>query len=158
MKPIIVGLNNPHSEKPKDALVPWPAGCTGDQIVRMAALADRYFDSDEYLESFVRLNLWGGRELPTGRGSTDLLRRDGQQIVRDYLKERRDAILLGSKVWHCVTNLTPPSFFESRQLGDATCWYLPHPSGINRIYNDESNRRKAGEIIVQVARAAEVTT
>lgn len=151
MKPLLIGLHNPYSPLPKLALVPYPPGSTGARMLDMLQLADPAFDADRYLESFDRVNVWKGQELPTGRGSMNLLLREGRRIYRDVLAHRRVAVILGSKAWAAVMNRTPPDWFTEHAVRESRVWYVPHPSGLSRIYNDERLRRKSGELLASLS-------
>lgn len=152
MKPLLIGLNNPLSPRPRDALVPWPRGCAGARLVEYVQLVAPDFTADEYLDVFERRNLWQGRELPSGRGATNLLLREGRQLFAECVAQPRTVVLFGAKVWYCVLNRTPPSRFECQAVRDSTFWYVPHPSGLNRAYNDHNNRSRAGAVLLALAR------
>lgn len=155
-KPALVGLNNPFSPRPSHALVSWPAGCPGHRVLSMIQEVEPDFSEDEYLDAFWRMNLWRGLELPEGRGSMALLQTEGRHLLRTLTEEPRDVVLFGVKVWYCVLNRQPTMtpWFESLDVNGSTFWKLPHPSGLCREYNDESNRRRAGEILLRLARSS----
>lgn len=157
MKPLLVGLNNPHSPLPSMALVPYPPGCTGARLLDMIRLADPAFDDDLYLTAFDRTNVWKGRELPTGRGSMNLLLREGRRIHRCIVTHHRTAVILGAKAWAAVMNRTPPQWFECADVLGARIHYLPHPSGLNLIYNDDSAQRRAGALLLSLIGPRSIT-
>lgn len=158
MKAIIIGLNNPISPRPDDALLPYPAGCTGHRLLELLQLADPSFDEADYLETFERRNLWRGMELPIGRGKTALLRREGRRLLDYCTAEPREVVLLGAQVWSAVTNRTAPSWLQSKTIADSVFWYVPHPSGLNRIYNKIDKRADAGRLLLEVARRTRTFT
>jgi hypothetical protein len=151
-KPLLIGLNNPLSPRPRDALVPWPRGCAGARLVEYTQLAAPDFTTDEYLDAFERRNLWPGRELPRGRGATNLLLREGRSLLAECVSAPRTVVLLGAKVWYCVLSRTPPQSFDYQHVHGSTFWYVPHPSGLNRAYNDHANRARTGAVLLSLAR------
>ncbi len=154
MKPLLVGLNNPHSHIPRHALLPYPARATGARLLDMVRLVDPTKDEGWYLEAFDRTNLWKGQDLPTGRGSTNLLLGEGRRLFQQIRRDKRTAVLLGSKVWAHVVNRTPPPWYSSAVIDGATVYYVPHPSGLNRVYNDDTARRRAGQLLISIANAS----
>lgn len=153
MKPWIIGLNNPLSSRPRDALVPWPGRCTGKRLVEMAREVDPSFDETEYLDSFVLRNLWPGRVLPAGKGSEKLYRVAAAELKREIeLAQPRALILLGSRVAAMIGSVKQWQAFTSFGHEGRTYWYVAHPSGRCFTYNDPANRKRCGEIVLSVAR------
>lgn len=150
MKPLVVGLNNPLSRHPDDALVPYPPGCAGWRLWQLMREVRPSTTMEEYANAFDRRNLWRGKRLPEGRGSAAAYRAEGQ-IVRDACDRREDVVLLGVRVWDAVTDLAPPSWFGHKDVGSVRYWFLPHPSGRNVLYNSAKFRRRAGELLVRLA-------
>jgi hypothetical protein len=145
MKPLLIGLHNPHSSKPSHALLPWPAGCAGHKLLELMQYVEPTFTTDDYLEAFERTNLWGGQELPEGPGKRALLDRDGRRLFRYAVKEPRHVVLLGTAVWSCILNrVCAPDWFTSCVVRGSTF--------LNRIYNTHENRRRAGHVLMEVAR------
>jgi uracil-DNA glycosylase len=153
MKPYIIGLNNPLSARPRDALVPWPGRCAGWRLVQMVHAVDPAFDETEYLDSFVLRNLWPGRVLPHGKGAEVLYRRAAAELRREIEAEQpRAVILLGARVAAMLGTVKQWPVFTSYAADGRAYWYLAHPSGRCFLYNDPENRRRAGEILLAVAR------
>lgn len=154
MKTLLVGLNNPLSPRPSHALLYYPVGSTGHRLLELIRGVDPSFDADDYLDAFERLNLWPGRELPEGRGSTALLQAEGRRVLKRATAEPRDVVLLGTKVWYCVLNRQPTMtpWLGSVEVGGSRFHKLPHPSGLCREYNDDELRRRAGELLLGLAR------
>lgn len=157
MKPLLVGLNNPISNDPADALVPWPVGCTGDRLLGIIQAARPKFEMVDYLHAFDRINLWGGRKLPSGARGARMLANEGTRLLRRLEGgPPRDVVLLGVKVWAAVmtrhahaTTLALP-FFSSREVGAVRCWYFAHPSGRCFVYNEPGRKQRAAEILVSI--------
>lgn len=155
MRPLLVGLNNPHSVRESDALLHYPRGATGWRILEMIRLADPAFTADDYLEAFDRRNLWPGCELPDGRGRAKYFQSHGRALLRELDGTGRDVVLFGKIVWASVLDRNAPPKFTSQEKLGCTFWYLPHPSGLCRDYNAEENRLRAGQILRGLTRAAE---
>lgn len=147
-KPLIVGRDNPYSQDPRYALFYEPAGATG------ASLCFRILEMDprDYMRVFDRANLCvGGWSKPTARES-----------ARAILERPRKAlILLGKDVAEAFGLGRDWEFLESTELlsqhkrerGRFQVVYrtptivLPHPSGRNRLWNDQMLRRRAREAV-----------
>lgn len=150
MRPLIVGLHNPLSPHPADALVPYPSGCAGWRLWMMMRDVVPRFSRDTYLHGFDRRNLWRGRELPSGKGSTAAYRSEGD-LVLSACHGRTDVVLLGARVWDSVAMCLAPSWFECKEvLPGIRFWRIPHPSGRNFIYQSMANRRRAGLLLVDL--------
>lgn len=129
MRPVLVGMNNPLSEKPEHALYPMPSGATGHRIWQM--LHERTGASRAaYLRAFDRRNVldsrtWN-REAARSAGLTMWLSLEGRTVV-----------LLGREVLRAMgLGQTAPLEWHL----DTQRWcYMPHPSGLNHWYNDPVN-------------------
>lgn len=138
-KPLLVGEMNPYGADPDYALYPLPEHASGGRLQRILGLT-----RDEYLDKFDRANLCEGKwSMPAARRrATELL--NGEHDVY---------ILLGRKVADAFRHPGASPFttsFSYRSLvvvGDAEALlnpplvqkvrvYLPHPSGLNRVWND----------------------
>ena len=148
---ILIGLNNPLSEKPGDALAPFPSlHPSGHKLFEMLREVDQHFTLDDYFESFERYNLWPGRDLPVGSGTTALLRREGRRLLRICVKSTRCVVCFGSQVWSSVVMRTPPSWFEYQFKMGSQFWYLPNPSIRNRLYNDHERRHRTAQVLLNL--------
>lgn len=148
MKPILIGLNNPVSQRPGHELYPLPEGCTGHRIWRM--LHDRTSATmSQYLETFERRNLVRAVEYDRMKG-----RARAYEIVVELRGSGRTVVLLGNAVreafdWvmrgeglldqSCASGI-PPLLVHPQEAGGCTWRQIPHPSGRNLFYNDEKNR------------------
>lgn len=151
MKPLIIGLNNPLSARPADALLPWPTKATGFRLLELIRLIDPEFSMDDYLDAFERTNVWPGRELPSGRGRANQLRSQGRKLLEYCTLEPRSVALLGAQVWASVLDRDPPRWFECQLIRGSTFYFLPHPSGANRLFNEAHRRAAAGRILLALA-------
>lgn len=135
-RPLLVGELNPFGGSESFALYPLPAHCSGGRLARILGLEPR-----QYLRAFDRANLCSGRwSLPAARARAE-----------ELLTEDRDVyVLLGARVARafCVAFLP----FSSIEHGvykpgraSKSCWFvqLPHPSGLNRSWNEPGSVDRA---------------
>jgi uracil-DNA glycosylase len=122
-------------------------GSSGDRLARMAGMAGRV----ELLERFDAVNLLGRWPGPAGKGAAWPSGRAVRAAARRPL--RGVAVLLGSRV--------------ARAYGlDAAGWWtwvrgerfvavvVPHPSGVNQLYNSLEVREATGAALAQALRRA----
>lgn len=95
MKPVLLGMCNPHSDDPAMALWPKPEGATGHRILQMMREAASSVTVAEYLAGFDRRNL-----LPTKRWDKEAAHRTGPK-VREQL-EGRTVVVFGREVWNAL--------------------------------------------------------
>lgn len=141
MKPVLLGMNNPLSENPRHALFPYPPGCAGWNLMRLAGFEER---QREWLEMFERRNILNGQEWDSERARI---------VGRELRAELRDrvVIVLGSEACAAVW----PEALLARQYewrrfqpawrgerGPPGGWWarLPHPSGRCRDWNSDYHR------------------
>lgn len=126
-RPVLLGMNNPVSSNPDHALYPHPPGCAGYNLQQMSGLS-----RSEYLRLFDRQNLISGRAWNEAEA----------RAARPELRERlagRTVVLLGSPVNSAMragTDHELAPIFVWRPDGHGG-WMakVPHPSGLNRQYN-----------------------
>lgn len=133
MKPVIIGMNNPLSQRAGFELYPHPPGCTGYRLWKML-FARTGVSRKEYLEAFERRNLVTGVAWNAAAG------RDSAARMRDGLRGRV-VLLLGRAVQQCFD--VPPLLVHPQYIDGVTWRQLPHPSGRNLWYNDMDNIRVA---------------
>jgi len=146
-KPMLVGMNNPQGNKP---LVPYPTNCTGYRIYQMLNAKTGAFRID-YMNSFERLNLVDGHAWSAGAA------RANREAVLTRLRGRT-AVLLGRAVWQALALPPTAPGLSVRPMeirgGDACVegewFYLPHPSGLNRWYNDPENVDLAATLLAKL--------
>lgn len=130
-KIVIIGMNNPESDDPAHALWTQPAGCTGHRLWRMAT-ARTGISEEQWLAATDRRNLC--------IGEWDLRRAWAQADAwREELRSRT-VLMLGVEVMLAMRESgigTPGSehlmYFHWRE--DVDWCLLPHPSGLNRVWN-----------------------
>lgn len=150
-RPMLIGMNNPLSSDPEHALYPHPPGCTGNRIFRMLAGEIPGITEDQYLERFDRRNLIGGRAWPVGVGAKQHHRLAAQSFLKELEGSERRVVLLGRDVQAAFDVRLPPLSYERARAG----WWvicLPHPSGLNRWYNEGSNEREAARLLARLYR------
>lgn len=138
MKPLIVGeapSKNEITETPLE-------GRVGRRLAELAGLP-----YDAYLDYFDRVNLLHVRQdeaekgftfdLPAAREAVARMRQDG--TLRD-----RSVILLGHRVAEAFGVARSLKYFHACPTGQGgLVWLMPHPSGINRWWNDRENKKSA---------------
>lgn len=138
MRPVIVGLDNPHSDDPAKALGLDPVGGSGYRLwLMLKEAANRHsFDlsGQDYLDTFTRVNLFNRED-----------KFDRLEVLTN-LKNKR-AILCGTRVPRLL-GLRYRGFDLVPRGSDCFIYtIIPHPSGLCREYNDPEMRRKVGEIM-----------
>lgn len=143
MKPILLGMNNPHSADPAHALYPSPEGCSGHRLWKMIYEASAMTRA-EYVRLFDRRNLcqgsWNARAAPAL----------GDEFRKSLVPGTR-VVVLGQKVWRALglnmTTVRPRTRVRDSKF---SFYYLPHPSGLNQYYNDAMNRWWAGRFLADL--------
>lgn len=143
---LFIGMNNPLSTNHEYALYPAPERCTGWRVWRMLTEHAEAHGFDpiwkaEYVRNIERTNLViGDWSVRAAREGWTRLR-----MERDDLSGYGAVLLLGAEVQRVVLGNTRYPI-----LGQADVrkfWCIPHPSGLNRMYNDPGVREEAGEIL-----------
>lgn len=143
MKPILLGMANPHSDDPALALAPDPPGSAGWRLWKM--LSDhRGVERDEYLARFDRRNLLPGRDWDAGAAAVA-----GRGFV-SALKPGSAVVVLGQEAWRALGLGLKPKPASSRRASSSRWIYLPHPSGRNLWYNDALNRWTAAALLAEL--------
>lgn len=143
MKPLIIGMSNPYSTDPARALWPEPVGCSGWHLWKMIHEVCG-MTAEEYVQLFDRMNLVEGEDWNFRRA-----RRAAKKLVPNL--RGREVAVLGRETMRAIgpRGLAP---CQSVRHEGATLVYLPHPSGLNRWYNDKLNRWSAGETLAAMVR------
>lgn len=139
-KPLLVGMNNPWSHRAKYALYPEPPGCTGHRIWLMVR-EHTGLDPDQYVAAFDRINL------VCGPWSSAIARREAALLLEcGTLRLRGPVILLGVQVARAF-GISEGDPIRSCEADGVRFHCVPHPSGLNRWYNDPDNRRRVGLVL-----------
>lgn len=138
-KLLLVGELNLYSDAPEYALYALPYRASGDRLRRILGL-----DMDTY-HALGRVNLC------TGSWSMRAAREHARRIVE--AGEHVAIVMLGAKVREAFHHHLPASglaFFGSAS-GNPTFVSLPHPSGLNLLWNERSSVRRAREVLLKQA-------
>jgi hypothetical protein len=122
MKPVLLGMNNPH--RVGDPLS--PDATAGLRLRELSGLS-----RVDYVAAFDRMNLLEAR-----RWSARAARYAAVE-VRRRLAGRR-VVVLGREVWDSI-GLPRVDWFVTIGRYGAAWTLVPHPSGLNRCYNDDAN-------------------
>lgn len=124
MKPVLIGISNPH---PVEALSPSIAGTTGWRLWKMLNDQVPWVTQQDYMRAFERQNF-----------------RDGYYL----LPRKRTVVLLGDEVRRAYG--FPRLFLHPIAWGDSLVRQIPHPSGRNPFYNDPAARALVGQLLADL--------
>lgn len=145
LRPVIVGLDNPHSDAPEHALFPHPVGCAGHRLYTMmrdANLSGLWITA--YTHGFERRNLSPypcPRSIETRRALWSRLLAD---VDGDGPRERV-VICCGNQVRDAAGLKTERCVLDEHRIG-----WVPHPSGMCRAYNDPVVKLEVGRFLVSL--------
>jgi len=146
-RPLIVGESNPY---PCAALAPDFPNSSGARLLRMINEVATMHPS-EYEHAFDRRNLC------RRRWNDKVAERAGEVLKKELrINDRvillgRSVVLLGHKVRRAV-GVPPLDPFGVLFLNGITYYCIPHPSGLNRLYNNPALRRHVGQLLLRLAR------
>lgn len=139
---MLVGESNPYPGT--QALAPVNSSCTGYRIWAMINSVAP-LTHEEYTAAFDRLNLCAG-----GWSSVEAV-----EVARDIKSSAEPGstvVLLGQRVSHLFgMKGTNPSI-----LGGVRYFEIPHPSGLNRYYNDKVLRREVAVFLASLYRETKI--
>ena len=145
-KTILLGMLNPHSLYSDDALHPtkYP-NSAGSRLFEMAREAEEGLTEAEYLAAFDRRNV-----LHDSRWDMAMAKLTAPQVMASLVGRR--VVMLGKFV-PAALGLSVRGWFGEHELedegyGGVTYFVIPHPSGLNRLYNDRDRRQLAGGLLV----------
>lgn len=138
MKPILLGMNNPHSTDPSKALLPVPNGSAGHRLWKLSG-----YPEDQYLSKFERVNLVNAITWEPKAAKAAAVR------ISMSLSSR-DVIVLGFETWK-MFGLPAISPCDSIGVDSSTFYFVPHPSGRNLWYNKEENQKLVRELLRRLA-------
>lgn len=146
MKAVLLGMNNPLSSRPEHALFPYPPGCTGYRLLKLLQRRLPDVGRREYLAAFDRRNL-----LSRVVWSRDDARVAARKFATNLEEHRgRTIVTLGHEVRSLMG--LPDRLIEPivDRLSGVTWRQLPHPSGRNHWYNDETNADLAALLLEEL--------
>lgn len=145
MKPLIVGEAPSKNELPERPI----EGRIGARLAVCCGLP-----YDEFLERFERVNLLRVRQDTKEKGfefdaaaAAHVAWQMAAPLSTQFaFHEGRTVLLLGKRVAAAFGADT--RYFERQRIGTrAEVYVLPHPSGVNRWWNDEANQRRMVEFM-----------
>lgn len=127
---VFVGELNPYGADPSMALFHLPRHASGNRLREHLGLRDATY------HALHKVNLCIGR----------WSMRDARRRAAAITSEFSHAILLGAKVAAAFDNL---GFFNWRRMCAPMCTLitLPHPSGLNRMWNEPGVRDRARQLL-----------
>lgn len=148
---VIIGESPGPNTVGRRPLLPWPINASGDRLMRMAGITP-----GQYLGRFLRFNLFDAH-VPDDQWS-----KEAAVVRANTIKSRLvsdgswRALLLGQRVataFGVDAPWTRVEEFHPTEDGGTTFAMvaIPHPSGLNRDYNDEKVRLAAGGAVQWVA-------
>lgn len=149
MKPLLVGESNPLNIDPKYALYPQPEGCSGWRLCyKVLGLSER-----DYLLNYDRANLlqlayeqkWS---MPAAREAANKLR--ANIILSGVAVGGADLpvfVLLGYHVACAFGYSNQEPFTIEVEAGRLRLVFLPHPSGLNRVWRAPEAYDRAREVM-----------
>ncbi len=150
MKSLVVGISNPHSDDPKDALSPIYPGSAGSRLFQMArevSPESSRLTEIEYLEGVDRVNLSDDHN----NWSREVADKTALNIKENNTE--RKIVLLGGMVYLAFFRGPIRPYHEWFYSGENYFCVVPHPSGMNRLYNDAQMRYKTGRVILDLVRS-----
>lgn len=150
MKPLLVGqAPGQHIVDPDTAL----GGRSGARLASLCGLS-----IEDFLERFERVNLVDYFPGKAGKGDAfplDIGMRKADEIMADPANSGRHIVVMGGAAM-MLFRLTGPSLTFAPHAGALYAW-CPHPSGVNRWWNDSDNKIRARKFWTQLAHDAAST-
>ena len=132
MRPVLLGMNNPHTPHPEFSLYPDPPRCAGWNLWQLSGLT-----KEGYLEKYERRNMLD--KLSWSRSDAQ----KGAEALRAELATRT-VVLLGNDVSRLMWVGDIEKDYVWRQKKEGGWWArMPHPSGRCRWWNDPLEREAA---------------
>ena len=103
----------------------------------------------EVFDKFDRMNLLDG-----AAGWRNFAARRAAVGMRDKLRGRT-VMVLGNRVWDAMNLPSECHQFNGVRRNGSLYYRVPHPSGLDRVYNDPGNREAARLLFRAVAYAEE---
>lgn len=141
-KPLFVGELNPYGADPYYALYPAPDGCSGERLCRFVLGLGRA----EYLDRFDRANLC------EGKWAIGMARERAAEIWQEAVAlERPAVVILGRKVAEAFEELLDihPPFSSAISADGIRIVWLPHPSGLCRVWSEDGAVEKARAVLAK---------
>jgi hypothetical protein len=148
LRPVLLGMNNPHSSDPRDVLSPRFPGSAGCRLYQMVRDVDPTLSENDYLAYLDRRNLVTDGDWSRGRAAEA-----GMTMVESLVG--LNVVMLGTLVPPALGLRYNSAWYEwtTTHTGLRYC-VAPHPSGLNRIYNEVSYRQRTGKLLADLIRDA----
>lgn len=140
MRPVLLGMNNPLSQRPEHALFPRPSGCTGNRLLRLLQRRVPEATERDYLRAFDRRNLL------VGAWSNARAREAARDLSVPLAG--RTVVVLGGAVRRALG--LPEQLVHPVEMDGVTWRQLPHPSGLNHWYNSEECKDVAALLLEEL--------
>ena len=138
VKPLIIGEQPSKNGNPDTPV----SGRIGERLAEFMGITYMEYDM-----LFERVNLLPIREEYTGSGKEwDADRAKARAIELSAAFESGQVVLLLGKRASTAFGLSD-EYFLRHKVNGADVYVIPHPSGLNRWYNDESNKLMAQEFL-----------
>lgn len=124
VKPLIVGELNPLRGDPRFDLHPFPDNASGGRLCKLLDVS-----VSEYIERFDRMNLCRGRWSA----------KEAKSAAEDVMASRRGPVILLGRRVAVAFGLRDKPMFSTTYRNGVTLYLVPHPSGLCRTWNHESN-------------------
>ena len=134
-RPVLLGMNNPHSQDPRWDLAPFPNYVAGHRLWRLVHDVCG-ISRKEWMYSTDRRNLLHARDWDP------VAAREESEGLWETLQERQVTVLGRATARVLWLPVTPPLVWREDR-GVRWC-YMPHPSGLCQWYNTELHRLAAG--------------
>jgi hypothetical protein len=162
MRTIIVGLHNPYSDDPANALAPHPEGCSGHRLWKTLSEIDAMayapchsalrasYDRRHYMSLFDRRNLCATEAQTRSRSRMEIL----ADTMSGAFERDAVVVLLGKTVLRAfndagAVSLKPILIHPQVDYGVTWRW-LPHPSGRSTVYNDPVVKTLVGMMLADL--------
>jgi len=144
VRAVIVGLNNPHSTDPEEALGTTPVGESGYRLwLMIKESANRHgkaCSESDYMEGFARRNMSNATVF------NDNIAKVRVPLILNELAGNV-GVLCGTRVPKLL-GLKYTGFHLMQQNAQQFAYYvIPHPSGLTREYNDPEMRKRVGDLM-----------
>lgn len=138
MRPILLGMNNPHSTDPTKALLPTPNGSAGHRLWKLSG-----YPEEQYLFKYERVNL-------VNEIKWEPVSAKAAAVKFSTGLSSRTVVVLGFETWK-MFGFPAISPCDSIGVDSSTFYFVPHPSGRNLWYNEDGNQKKVRELLRRLA-------